>query len=286
MGGRPGRPVTACSWTETESPRSVLEKMQDRLHNETWSLDDEKLSALMQLMRPWTEENFPDLDKEEVINWEFCPLPNPRFGCEGPLSPAPRLSDRVMADGSRLLLALRSFQLTLPRVAAGWCFALLTSNFNRIAIYELGIAAVVVTSMLGFYHFPVAFPGDFTAALPIERPCSACHRTPYIFFGLMLSACAVAALPYVVVLMAQTPNAFYFVAFPYASYVAGFLVLILFWHRIRDGRGKSPGVGGRGHSESQPWHSDSPDLDDVDRRHDRLSAVHSRIHAGTTIPKS
>ena len=71
LGGRPGRPVTACAWTETESPSSILEKMEDRLHNETWSLDDEKLAALMQLMRPWTAEKFPELDREEEIRWEF-----------------------------------------------------------------------------------------------------------------------------------------------------------------------------------------------------------------------
>ncbi len=75
MGGQPGRPVTACSWTETVSPRGVLEKMEDRLHNETWSLDDAKLAGLMKLMRPWTEEEFPDLDKQEVIKWEFALYP-------------------------------------------------------------------------------------------------------------------------------------------------------------------------------------------------------------------
>ena len=75
MGGRPGRPVTACSWTEIESPRSILKKMQDRLHNETWSLDDEKLAGLMSLMTPWVKEHFPDLDKQEEIKWEFALYP-------------------------------------------------------------------------------------------------------------------------------------------------------------------------------------------------------------------
>jgi ubiquinone/menaquinone biosynthesis C-methylase UbiE len=75
LGGRPGQPVTACEWTETESPRSVLDKMADRLHNETWSLDDEKLDGLMELMNPWTQENFPDLDREEEIQWQFALYP-------------------------------------------------------------------------------------------------------------------------------------------------------------------------------------------------------------------
>lgn len=75
MGGKPGRPVTACTWTEVDSPRGILKKMEDRLHNETWSLDDAKLSAMMALMNPWTAENFPDLDKQEEIKWEFVLYP-------------------------------------------------------------------------------------------------------------------------------------------------------------------------------------------------------------------
>jgi BCD family chlorophyll transporter-like MFS transporter len=104
---------------------------------------------------------------------------------------------------------------------------LLTSNFNRIAIYELGIAAVVVTSMLGFYHFLSPFQVIY-GRIADRAPIFGYHRTPYVFVGLMLSACAVALLPYVVIPMAQTPHEIGFLAFPYASYVVGFLVLILF----------------------------------------------------------
>ena len=39
-----------------------------------------------------------------------------------------------MAADSKALLIVRALQLTLPRAAAGWLFALLTSNFNRIAL--------------------------------------------------------------------------------------------------------------------------------------------------------
>ena len=71
MGGQPGRPVTACSWTESVSPRDILERMASRTHNETWSLDDNTLNGLMELITPWAEENIDDLDKKEDVKWEF-----------------------------------------------------------------------------------------------------------------------------------------------------------------------------------------------------------------------
>ena len=132
-----------------------------------------------------------------------------------------------MAANSKALLIVRAFQLTLPRAAAGWLFALLTSNFNRIAIYEMGIAAVVVTSMLGLYHFLSPFQVIY-GRLSDRVPMFGLHRTPYVIIGMMLSAVAVAALPYILTPMATNPDVIGFLAFPYAAYVVGFLVLIVF----------------------------------------------------------
>ncbi|ARN73162.1 BCD family MFS transporter [Oceanicoccus sagamiensis] len=132
-----------------------------------------------------------------------------------------------MANDSKAMLWLRAFQLTLPRAAAGWLFALLTSNFNRIAIYELGIAAVVVTSMLGLYHFLSPFQVIY-GRISDRVPMFGYHRTPYVVIGMMLSACAVAALPYIVVPMSVNPDVIGFLAFPYAAYVVGFVILIIF----------------------------------------------------------
>lgn len=132
-----------------------------------------------------------------------------------------------MEDAPRWLIALRALQLTLPRAAAGWLFALLTSNFNRIAIYELGIAAAVVTTLLGLYHFLSPFEVVY-GRLADRVPIFGRHRSPYVFMGMMLSACAVAVLPAVVVPMAQDPHTFLSLSFPYASYSVGFLVLIVF----------------------------------------------------------
>ncbi len=132
-----------------------------------------------------------------------------------------------MPAPSKIKGIVQAFQLTLPRAAAGWLFALLTSNFNRIAIYELGIAAVIVTSMLGLYHFLSPFQVIY-GRIADRAPIFGLHRTPYIVLGMVLSAVAVALLPYIVIPMAEHPDAIGFIAFPYAAYVAGFLVLIVF----------------------------------------------------------
>lgn len=132
-----------------------------------------------------------------------------------------------MSSPTGALLVIRAFQLTLPRAAAGWLFALLTSNFNRIAIYELGITAALVTTLLGLYHFLSPFEVVY-GRLADRIPILGRHRSPYVFLGMLLSACAVAALPAIVLPMSQDPHSIFGIAFPYASYTAGFLVLTLF----------------------------------------------------------
>ena len=71
MGGQGGPPVTACSWTEPLSPKQVLDRMAERAHNETWSLNDEQLNGLMAHIRPWAAANFEDLDAVEEVRWSF-----------------------------------------------------------------------------------------------------------------------------------------------------------------------------------------------------------------------
>ena len=71
MGGQPEPPVTACAWTETLSPREVLQRMANRTHNETWSLNDEQLAALMARIEPWAASHFENLDAREAVQWTF-----------------------------------------------------------------------------------------------------------------------------------------------------------------------------------------------------------------------
>mgnify|MGYP000454034085 CR=1 FL=1 len=71
MGGRPvGRDI-ACTWIETVSPNDILGRMQNRTHNETWSLGNEIHSQLMTQIRAWAAAEFDDLDAKEDVNWSF-----------------------------------------------------------------------------------------------------------------------------------------------------------------------------------------------------------------------
>jgi ubiquinone/menaquinone biosynthesis C-methylase UbiE len=69
------RPVKACSWIERVSPSTILQRMADGIHNETWSLSAEQIAKLMEQLVPWAEQNFADLDAEEDVKWEFMLYP-------------------------------------------------------------------------------------------------------------------------------------------------------------------------------------------------------------------
>ena len=107
-----------------------------------------------------------------------------------------------MSDGAALRRVLLAAQLTLPRVAVGWLFALLTSNYNRIAIHELGIAAVTITALLALYHFLSPFQVVF-GRLADRLPIFGYRRSPYVLMGLLCSALAVAGLPSATMAMSQ-----------------------------------------------------------------------------------
>ena len=107
-----------------------------------------------------------------------------------------------MKDGAALRRVLLAAQLTLPRAAVGWLFALLTSNYNRIAIHELGIAAVTITALLALYHFLSPFQVVF-GRLADRLPIFGYRRSPYVLMGLLCSALAVAGLPSATMAMSQ-----------------------------------------------------------------------------------
>lgn len=119
---------------------------------------------------------------------------------------------------SSIRKVILTIQLTLPRAAIGWMFALLTSNFNRIAVYDLGIAAILVTSMLGLYHFLSPFQVIF-GRIADQRPIFGLRRTPYLFGGLLLSSLIFVALPQVVMGMSEGSV---------LAFAVGFTLLIIF----------------------------------------------------------
>ena len=111
-------------------------------------------------------------------------------------------SESGAAPGSRLYQVVLSIQLTLPRAAVGWLFAILTSNYNRISIHEMGIAAVTITTLLALYHFLSPFQVIF-GRLADRFPLLGYRRSPYVLIGLVLSSLAVAGLPSATLVMSQ-----------------------------------------------------------------------------------
>jgi BCD family chlorophyll transporter-like MFS transporter len=85
-------------------------------------------------------------------------------------------------------------RIALPKVATGWMFALLTIDFNRVAIFELGIAAIVVTALLSIHYFMAPFQvviGRIADTLPVFGY----RRTPYLLLGSLVASLLFLALP-------------------------------------------------------------------------------------------
>ena len=91
-------------------------------------------------------------------------------------------------------IALRTFRIALPKVGVGWMFALLTIDFNRISIVELGISAIIVTGLLSVHYFLSPFQvviGRFADTHPILGY----RRTPYLLAASALASLLFLALP-------------------------------------------------------------------------------------------
>ncbi|GAB4423440.1 MAG: BCD family MFS transporter [Chloroflexi bacterium OHK40] len=86
-----------------------------------------------------------------------------------------------------LRLVLKTVRLAIVRIGAGWMFALLTFNFNRVTIADLGAIAVIVTSLIGLHHF-ISFFQVYWGRFADRHPILGYRRTPYILLsGLMAS---------------------------------------------------------------------------------------------------
>ena len=85
-------------------------------------------------------------------------------------------------------------RLTLPKIGIGWMFALLSVNFNRVAIGELGAAAVIVTALSGMHYFLSPFQvvvGRFAD----RRPLLGLRRTPLLLLSALVASLVFPALP-------------------------------------------------------------------------------------------
>ncbi|WP_206156801.1 class I SAM-dependent methyltransferase [Candidatus Roseilinea sp. NK_OTU-006] len=71
MGGQIEAEILAAEWTECLTPARILHRMRQRMHNETWSLDDDLLRSGLAMLEPWVRETFDDLQAEEDVTWRF-----------------------------------------------------------------------------------------------------------------------------------------------------------------------------------------------------------------------
>lgn len=133
--------------------------------------------------------------------------------------------DEWLKGGQAMAAALRvgrgvlnTLRLAIPKIGAGWMFALLTSNFNRISIHELGIAAFVITIMIGMHHFLSPFQ-VIMGRLTDRYPIFGYRRTPYFFIGSMVSSLVFVFLPGAAKMMSEGST---------LGYVFGFALLFIF----------------------------------------------------------
>lgn len=93
-----------------------------------------------------------------------------------------------------LRFAVKTFRLSLMRVGAGWMFALLTFNFNRVSISDLGAMAVIVTTLIGMHHF-ISFFQVYWGRFADRYPIFGLRRTPYVILSNIGAALIFLALP-------------------------------------------------------------------------------------------
>lgn len=113
---------------------------------------------------------------------------------------------------------LKILQLCLPKVSIGWTFALLTMNFNRITIHELAVPAVLITTMIGLYHFLSPFQ-VFFGRLSDRVALFGFRRLPYLAIGTLLASSVFPLLPTLAVEMSKGST---------WAFVIGYALLILF----------------------------------------------------------
>jgi BCD family chlorophyll transporter-like MFS transporter len=111
-----------------------------------------------------------------------------------------------------------TLRLALPKMGVGWMFALLTIDFNRVAIFELGIAAILVTTLLSIHYFLSPFQ-VIVGRIADTRPIMGYRRTPYLLLGSFVASLLFLALPKVTLALG---------AGGLASYPVAILLFVLF----------------------------------------------------------
>ncbi|MEM6544643.1 MAG: BCD family MFS transporter [Pseudomonadota bacterium] len=96
--------------------------------------------------------------------------------------------------------SLWTLKIALPKVAVGWMFALLTIDFNRVAIVELGVAAIVVTTLLSIHYLFAPFQ-VIAGRIADKHPLWGFRRTPYLLAASLIASLLFLLLPGVTLAM-------------------------------------------------------------------------------------
>lgn len=89
---------------------------------------------------------------------------------------------------------IKTLRLALPKLGVGWMFALLTIDFNRITIAELGITALIITTMLSIHYFLSPFQ-VIAGRFGDRRPIWGYRRTPFLIVASVVGSLVFVALP-------------------------------------------------------------------------------------------
>jgi BCD family chlorophyll transporter-like MFS transporter len=103
---------------------------------------------------------------------------------------------------SFLRLIIKTARLAIMRIGAGWMFALLTFNFNRVTIADLGAMAVIITSLIGLHHF-ISFFQVYWGRFADRNPIFGYRRTPYILLSSLLASLVFLFLPSIAIGLGQ-----------------------------------------------------------------------------------
>lgn len=93
-------------------------------------------------------------------------------------------------------------QFTLSKLGIAWMFALVTVNFNRVAIVELGLPAALIGLMIGLYPFFGPFQPMFRRVTD-RYPILGYRRSPYLVLGMIGGSLVFPPLPALIVQMAE-----------------------------------------------------------------------------------
>ncbi len=101
-----------------------------------------------------------------------------------------------------LSIVFKTLRLAIMRVGAGWMFALLTFNFNRTAIADLKVIALIVATLIGLHHF-ISFFQVYWGHMADRHPIFGFRRTPYILLSSLVGSLIFLALPTIAAGMAN-----------------------------------------------------------------------------------